>query len=425
MVNIRLAARQLVAPDDRDSLRREWFGYDSSVSDEELWAHNRGRYSFSEKRLAAERYAAFVYQGRVVLVAELDDWEEVQHQDPTRRKLALIGRPLTPGNPVYNALIDSDVGRARYTIWYTPDPGIAQDPAESILLTWNPDRFDWGSDYADAVEQTANGESPVFDWSTGSRKSGVTMGDRAYLLRQGVEPRGLLGSGRVINKIFQADHFDGRDRDANYVEVAWDVVLTPEEALPLEVLQAVVPSQDWTPQSSGTLIRAENRDAVESLWEAHLDDLFDWDESASEASASIEPGRASGGGQGRQLDPAVRKLIEDAAQDRLMNHYSALGWDVEDTRIGNPYDAIARRGRDVVYLEAKGTTTPGSSVIVTREEVRHAQAHHGKCVVGIWSGMTFLDDGEVDPDSGEFRILDFHPAESELEVIDYRWRLPR
>jgi len=54
------------------------------------------------------------------------------------------------------------------------------------------------------------------------------------------------------------------------------------------------------------------------------------------------------------MDPERRTKVENAAQDRLMDHYRKDGWTVKDTRHGNPYDAIAEKDGEVVYLELKG-----------------------------------------------------------------------
>lgn len=126
-------------------------------------------------------------------------------------------------------------------------------------------------------------------------------------------------------------------------------------------------------------------------------------------------------GQGPVLDPQRRKEIEDAAQDRLMALYRADGWTVVDTRVGHPYDARAFKGDVVRYLEAKGTTTAGDSVIVTRNEVEWARAHVGECVMGIWSGIELSTSGKVVLDSGEFRLLDWNPASGELVSTQYDW----
>ncbi len=145
--------------------------------------------------------------------------------------------------------------------------------------------------------------------------------------------------------------------------------------------------------------------------------------------ASIDPGSASQpskqtSAQGWQSDPVRRKQVEDAAQERLMLHYRSHGWAVTDTRFGNPYDAVARRQGEVIFLEAKGTETTGSAVLVTSGEVEHALRHPGQCVMGVLSDIRFDADGQVDLDSGRFRMLSFEPRDDELIVTGYRWQLP-
>ncbi|MGO4589685.1 DUF3883 domain-containing protein [Micrococcaceae bacterium Sec5.1] len=128
-------------------------------------------------------------------------------------------------------------------------------------------------------------------------------------------------------------------------------------------------------------------------------------------------------GQGKQMDAEIRRVIENAAQDRLMGLYVEQGWTVTDTRLNHPYDALAVKGNERIYLEAKGTQSRGESVIVTRNEVNHARRHPGSCVMGVWSGIRFVG-GEIDPDSGEFITLDFSPTDEQLSPRDFDWTLP-
>lgn len=128
-------------------------------------------------------------------------------------------------------------------------------------------------------------------------------------------------------------------------------------------------------------------------------------------------------GQGLQMDAVVRRAIEIAAQDRLMGYYRDCGWTVTDTRRNRPYDAVAARGAERIYLEAKGTQSRGDSVIVTRNEVDHARQYPGLCMMGVWSGMRLVD-GEVDRETGDFRIVDFNPEDRQLRPRDYDWTLP-
>jgi hypothetical protein len=124
-----------------------------------------------------------------------------------------------------------------------------------------------------------------------------------------------------------------------------------------------------------------------------------------------------------------------------MEHYRSQGWTVTDTRCGNPFDAVAQRSSawvvsacgivnarpgndDLLYLEAKGTQSEGSTVLVTRGEVEHARANKGRCVMGIWARIEFGNDGEVDPLSGSFQVIPFNPHDDRLTAVSYEWRPP-
>lgn len=163
---------------------------------------------------------------------------------------------------------------------------------------------------------------------------------------------------------------------------------------------------------------------LNALYEALLL-LTGWDEQPEEAPEwAQEQPTPRRGGQYRNLDPVERKKIEDAAQDWLMQHFIDRGWYVTDTRFGRPYDAVAVRGDQTLFLEAKGTKTRGDSVIVTRGEVNWAINHPGQCVLGIWSEMEFDEYGDVREDAGVVRLYDWYPDDEELLAIDFDWDLP-
>lgn len=274
VINIRLSDRTTAANDD--PLGRTWYGYDPSASPEELWRNNRGDWRLDAGRVAGERWAALIYRGAVVVVAELDsNGHETVPIPGQKPKKALVGRVLGPGDPIHEALFGTIVeypAGSRNSLLYGPDPARSQ--------------------------------------------------------------------------------LDTRD-----------------------------PAQ--------------------------------------------EPDLPHTQGQGIQMDPEMRKAIEDAAQNRLMESYRQRGWDVTDTRLGNPYDAVAVKGSEVIYLEAKGTQSRGETVIVTRNEVLHARQHPGQCRIGVWSGMAFTPDGKVDPDAGVFTELPFAPNDQDLQARDFDWTLPR
>lgn len=128
VINIRLSERQTADRDD--PLGRDWYGYDPGATSEQLWANNRGDWFLDTKRIARERWAALIYQGQIVLVAELNDpnHEVVTGTDIGRPKKALLGRVTGDGHPIHEALMGTQVEYppgSRNSILYSPDPGTA------------------------------------------------------------------------------------------------------------------------------------------------------------------------------------------------------------------------------------------------------------------------------------------------------------
>ncbi len=53
------------------------------------------------------------------------------------------------------------------------------------------------------------------------------------------------------------------------------------------------------------------------------------------------------------------------------------GWTVQDVSLTESYDLVCHRtGRPELHVEVKGTQSPGTQIILTRNEVTHAQAHY-------------------------------------------------
>ncbi len=215
-----------------------------------------------------------------------------------------------------------------------------------------------------------------------------------------------MGSGTITGPIFAEEHWDGSGRPNRYVPIDWDALVELDDRIDTAELELAFPAQHWHPQGSGTVVRAEVVEGLEALWADHL---------VSRGFASLS--RSGKGGQGWQDDPVVRKAVEDAAQDRLEQHYrDNLGWHVEDVRYQKRgYDALATKDGDERYLEAKGTLNDGTKVSVSRAEVNFARSHPGQCVMGILSDIQRIGDHDVDPASGTFRLVDWNPIVGDLD----------
>lgn len=282
----------------------------------------------------------------------------------------------------------------------------------TYLLTWNPELSrETALRWFEELEVVAAGGFVSGRWSTGNRTSGIAPGDRAYLLRQGSEPRGIVASGYFASDVYSDQDWRGRDRDANYADVDWDAVVPMDDPLPATVLEIRVPGVYWHPQIGGILVDESSADRLSALWSEHVGAL------------QHRPDRDEQGDQGVLLDTRARRAIEDHAQAMLTEHYRADGWVVVDRRHGHPYDAVATRQGASVFLEAKGTQGAGNMVLVTHGEVAFALDHPGECVMGIVSGIEVdRGAGTVVPGSGTLRIVEWKPEEEELTPQTYLWR---
>ena len=138
----------------------------------------------------------------------------------------------------------------------------------TILLTWNPDKWEW-DDYADDVKRSRT--APVVtNWTVATR--GIVKGDQAFLLRQGRD-RGIVASGAIRSAPYPEAHWDGSGRTAEYVDVEFDVILDVDERLPIEILEAQAPSVHWSPQQSGTKVPARAEDELDAIWQSHLQQI--------------------------------------------------------------------------------------------------------------------------------------------------------
>lgn len=414
-VNLHLVNRR--AADRDDAMGRDWYGWDPYATDEELWETNRGVWRLRKGPLD-ERFATLSHYGVIQVVAEIAGRERYGDE------WALIGTVLQPGDPVRDALVNRPAPKQRNPVAYLPTAELdALSTAEraqlqarerlTMIATWNPEHWHWNERDEEAAA-TKLGRIVRGRWSTGSRRGGVEPGDRVFLLKQGDEPRGIMGSGTCASRVFQDEHWDiTRVNDANYVQIEWDTLLTERELLPHAELTARIPVGGiWAPQSSGTILSSEIGAALEAVWAEHL-----------QQPAPVPPRTSPR--QGWQLDKERRKKIEDAAQARLEAHFCREGWAVKDVRYGNSFDAIATKAGELsLYLEAKGTETTGASVIVSKGEVAWAQNRPGQCILGILSDVRFFPNGDVDPGSGTFRLFHWNPDEGVLAPREYDWTPP-
>jgi 5-methylcytosine-specific restriction enzyme A len=141
----------------------------------------------------------------------------------------------------------------------------------TYLLTWNPAKWLWPELEECIREIHATGHYRE-RWSCGRNRK-IVEGDRVFLLRQGLEPRGIVGSGQVASDVFDDWHWDEAKRAAGQrawcIEVEFDVLLNAEHEpiLPRAQLnKGVLGQMYWDSQSSGILIPQAVAEQLEREW---------------------------------------------------------------------------------------------------------------------------------------------------------------
>jgi 5-methylcytosine-specific restriction endonuclease McrA len=135
----------------------------------------------------------------------------------------------------------------------------------AFLITWNPQQRRWhGMPTASPV--TLSGQL-YKDW-WGVRSKSVAVGSRLFLLRQGVEPKGIVGSGWATSAPrLRTPPEPGRIN--HVVDAVFDMMLDPDKYPPLSWQTFTAPPLNevhWTTQSSGISVP----DELETEWRQHV-----------------------------------------------------------------------------------------------------------------------------------------------------------
>lgn len=113
----------------------------------------------------------------------------------------------------------------------------------AYLLTWNPRHWSVAGMAAELAETGA----ARADWTTVSRK--IREGDQVLFLRQGAEPRGIVGAGRALGVPYWYAPLRRW-----LCPLAWDWLEPDAPVVTVAELQEQIPTGHWTPRCSGTRI---------------------------------------------------------------------------------------------------------------------------------------------------------------------------
>jgi 5-methylcytosine-specific restriction protein A len=144
----------------------------------------------------------------------------------------------------------------------------------TYLFTWNPARWDWPSlpDHIAEIRKTGRCRER---WGCAATKK-IRPGDRAFLIKLGVEPRGLMASGWAASEVYEDAHWRAdQQRQGNltrYVDIDWETLLDPTLYLfPRAWLASpVYAPMHWEPRASGVRIPDRVAEHLEQDWAKFL-----------------------------------------------------------------------------------------------------------------------------------------------------------
>jgi 5-methylcytosine-specific restriction protein A len=125
----------------------------------------------------------------------------------------------------------------------------------TFLYTWNPKKWNW-SDLQEAIYHVNNHKPYDMRWSCGNTKR-ISLGDAFFLIRLGVEPKGIIGCGYVTSQPYLFQHWDEGQAKQGKEILGTDLLFKSLSDVPIfsiDYLKKNYPHYNWTPQAGGLSI---------------------------------------------------------------------------------------------------------------------------------------------------------------------------
>lgn len=133
----------------------------------------------------------------------------------------------------------------------------------AYLLTFNPKHF---SNNPEKTLTYAVGDKDT--WTCYSKQP--KLGDTVYLMRVGVDPKGIIAKGTVTKESFLQDHWADATKQISTIEFTVDEFrpTCAQGLLPLMLLNLAITDYNWCPQRSGLEIGEAEHSKLQQLWDS-------------------------------------------------------------------------------------------------------------------------------------------------------------
>ncbi|HJH09422.1 MAG TPA: AAA family ATPase [Psychrobacter pasteurii] len=132
----------------------------------------------------------------------------------------------------------------------------------AYLLTFNPKHFS----NPEKILTYAVGDKDT--WACYSKQP--KLGDTVYLMRVGVNPKGIIAKGTVTKESFLQDHWADATKQISTIEFVVDEFRPncAQGLLPLMLLNIAITDYNWCPQRSGLKIGEAEHSKLKQLWDS-------------------------------------------------------------------------------------------------------------------------------------------------------------
>lgn len=159
----------------------------------------------------------------------------------------------------------------------------------AFLFLVNPTlAYDPYPDWAAWEKALARGARPRTRWNTGTRRRGMSAGDKALIARVGTHPKGVIGVGEISSQIWVGPHWnpEAARPETGFVELLIDAIAPVDDPLTTAELALIAPGVNFGPRQSGTEI-------PETAWRA-VADIFGVPSPKQRQDADMVPGESAG-----------------------------------------------------------------------------------------------------------------------------------
>jgi 5-methylcytosine-specific restriction protein A len=148
-----------------------------------------------------------------------------------------------------------------------------QSTMATYLFAWNPALWSWPELASDIRKLRRRGHVDI-EWS-GGRTRTIEVGSRAFLVRVGVEPRGIFGAGYTLTAPQEREHWRpdkaAQGATTQYLKLRLDTLLALPAVLYADLAKPPFARFRWGVRQSGTSVPTALADALEELWEARVE----------------------------------------------------------------------------------------------------------------------------------------------------------